>query len=73
MSVPGRDDVLGFSLAAAPPGFAADPYRWYHVWRAIARMEPNAVALVDGLLEGTPKRDPRVRFRALRHLPFRPA
>lgn len=33
MSAPGRDDILGFSLAAAPPGFAADPYPWYRALR----------------------------------------
>jgi cytochrome P450 len=36
MSVPGRDDVLGFSLAAAPAGFAKDPYPWYHALRTHA-------------------------------------
>lgn len=73
MSVPGRDGVLGFSLVAASPGFAADPYPLHHARRAIARMEPDAVALVDGLLEGTPTRNPRIRLRDFRRLPVRPA
>jgi cytochrome P450 len=34
--MPGLDDIRHFSLAAPPPGFAADPYPWYAALRAHA-------------------------------------
>ena len=42
MTLPDADAVRGFSLAAAPEGFVAQPYPWYHALRTHSPVHPLA-------------------------------